>query len=124
MAAMSAAGAAEADAHARSAAIETMTFFMLARVNSAIAAFNPAADAAFDVHDVSESGHRQQLRRDGAVGGALAVHEDGLVLIRQQLRQLALDRSERSAQRSGDVPVRSEISLGGTDIEHDDLRRV
>src|SRR5437764_2062399 len=91
-AAMSTNGAADADAHTRSAAREKTIFFMLARVNSAIAAFNPAADSALEVHDVAEAGDGKQLRRDRAVGRALAVDENRLTLIRQQLRELTFDR--------------------------------
>src|SRR5438105_5013289 len=95
-------GAANADAHTRSAANERTIFFMLTGVNSAIAAFNPAADSAADMHDVVESGYAQELCGDGAVIRILAVHENGLILIRQQLGKLSLDRRERRVERPGD----------------------
>src|SRR5437764_7979863 len=98
--------------------------FMSLRINRPVSPFNPAFDSPLHVHDVAEAGHGEQLRGHRAVGGGLAVDEHGLVLVRQQLRQLALDGVERRVERAGDVAFgAAEVGLGA-DVEDHHLRAV
>src|SRR5204862_6654559 len=108
----------------RSVARKRSVRFISLRINSPISPFNPGLNSAGDVDDVAEAGELKQLRRQRAVGIAVAIHEHGLVLIRQELRQLPLGRLERDRQRSRDVPLRPAIPPRGTDVEDDDLPRV
>src|SRR5438270_2617859 len=100
------------------------TGFKSLRVNSAVAAFNPFLDSAVHVYDVAEAGYAQQLRRDRAILAGLAVNEDGLVLIRQQLGEPHLDGLERRADRSRNVSLGTAIRGRRPDVDDNDLLAV
>src|SRR2546428_5166896 len=78
----------------------------LLRIHRAITFVHPPFDSAGDVHDVAESCDGEQLGRHFAVGGCLAVDQHGLILIRQQLRELPLNRLERRVDGAGTVTIR------------------
>src|SRR5438067_5692310 len=121
MAAMSMGGAAWAESGSAAASAAKTSGFMSLRINGPIPLFNPSFQAAVDVYDVAEAGHGEQLRRQRAVGGVVAVHEHGHVLVGKELGQLAFDRIERRAERTGDVPLRPAVTLRRADVEDDHL---
>ena len=91
------------------------------RVNSAIAAFNPALQAAADVDDVPEAGHGQQLRREGAVGRRCrrTRARSGSGRGAAPAAGARWCRTERSARRRCVLPDRD--TLRRPDVEDDDL---
>src|ERR1051325_4724377 len=113
-----------APAQTRSVAKRRRERFISLRINSPISPFNPSLESAGDVDDVAEAGQLQELGRQRAVRVAVAVHDHGVVLIRQELRQLPLDRIERRAQRSRDVPLGAAIVRQRADVEDHHLPRV
>src|SRR6476619_5107558 len=73
--------------------------FMSLRINRPIPPFNPRFEPALHVHHVAEARDAEQFGGERAVGGRRSVYEHGLVLVRQKLRQLALDGVQRRVER-------------------------
>jgi hypothetical protein len=90
-------------------------------MNSTVTVRNPLLEPAVHMHDVAEAGDAQQARAELTVRRRLAVHEDGLVLVRQELGELLLDRLERGADRTGQVSMSAAEVVRRTDVEDHDL---